>query len=199
MKKQHTKRASTARPFSYAVFLTFRSSRPRLCAAVTPWFQRCSTSRTRASFASYASAISRLPSVEPSSTRTISKSRNVCARILSRHTARYGATLYTGTITEISGLSVCLSVCEIMFHIHPHVKHHRFKSAEPNRESQRVIICSLFLRKYRKIFFISRESTEPVSFAISTDSVVTQNFVAPGCCVFATWTCTGSRLSPIQK
>ena len=45
-------------------------------------------------------------SVEPSSTQMTSISSSVWAQIDSRHSLRYLAELYTGTITETEGMAV---------------------------------------------------------------------------------------------
>ncbi|KRB71626.1 hypothetical protein ASE03_24005 [Kitasatospora sp. Root187] len=64
-----------------------RCRQPVLRAAPRPLFS-CWTRRNRVSLAAYASAIAALPSVEPSSTSTHSKSSKVWAAIESRHSWR---------------------------------------------------------------------------------------------------------------
>lgn len=62
-------------------------------------------------FAAYSSNRAPLPSVLPSSTPMISILRRVCPHRLSRHSPRYGSTLYIGTITEIAGSpAICSAV-----------------------------------------------------------------------------------------
>ncbi len=70
----------------------FAARTPVLRAAPRPPLGRVTT-RNRGSPAAYSSAIRREPSGEPSSTSSTSKSSKPCARIESRHSARYASTL----------------------------------------------------------------------------------------------------------
>lgn len=58
-----------------------------------PPFSGACTTFTRGSRSANSRRMDREPSVEASSTQTISSSRSVCEQMLSRHWARYGSTL----------------------------------------------------------------------------------------------------------
>ena len=92
---------STKAIYSKVSSLSMRSKAAFLAAERPPFFCRITTKRV--SFDAHSSRIAPDSSVEPSSTAKTVKLVYVCVRMESRHSLRYGATLYTGTTIATFG------------------------------------------------------------------------------------------------
>ena len=92
---------STKATYSKVPSLSMRSKAAFLAAERPPFFCRITTKRV--SFAFHSSRMAPDSSVEPSSTAKTVKLAYVCVKIESRHSLRYGATLYMGTTIATFG------------------------------------------------------------------------------------------------
>ena len=75
----------------------------RLRAAAAPVLPSCTSTWSRGSAAASRSASARLPSVEPSSTSSISQSGKICACTEATVAASVAAAFHTGVMTETAG------------------------------------------------------------------------------------------------